>query len=260
MGQGSSGNTRTLCTHHSRLLFLQPSAIASLPAVSYVSVVRYSVRCSTGLHNRRAGDRRAGGEGVSENVWKGGREGGRAGGEGTEGRERGVEERGASQQRQCGVTAMNRLQPSAGDRRFGLERERVGTGERGEGGPPPCAAPARCCPRAASRPFLPSNRTHPRAPTHTYSALRTHLFTLDSAENRRTRTPSRRAPATSVGNPPVPNPGGRARPRAGPVSVHNNTSSARRRRHSPPRARDACPHAHKDPTLSHTRSLYTHIL
>ena len=185
-----------------------------------------------------------------------GKRGGK-GREGTEGRERGVEERGASQQRQCGVTAMNMLQPSAGDRRFGLERERVGTGERGEGGPPPCAAPARCCPRAASRPFLPSNRTHPRAPTHTYSALRTHLFTLDSAENRRTRTPSRRAPATSVGTPPVPNPGA-ARPPA--RRALHNTSSARRRRHSPPRARDACPHAHKDPTLSLTRSLYTHKL
>ena len=220
------------------------------------------MQCSTGSHNRRAGDRRAGGEGVSENVWKGGREGGRAGGEGTEGRERGVEERGASQQRQCGVTAMNRLQPSDGDRQFGLERERVGTGERGEGGPPPCAAPARCCPRAASRPFLPSNRTHPRAPTHTYSALRTHLFTLNSAENRRTRTPSRRAPATSVGNPPPsPTPAGPAPARYLdlPRTLHN-TSGARRRRHSPPRARDACPHAYKDTTLSHTRSLYTHIL
>ena len=191
-----------------------------------------------------------------------GKRGGK-GREGTEGRERGVEERGASQQRQCGVTAVNRLQPSADDRRFGLERERVGTGERGEGGPPPCAAPARCCPRAASRPFLPSNRTHPRAPTHTYSALRTHLFTLDSAENRRTRTPSRRAPATSVGNPPPsPTPGAAPAPARYldlPRTLHN-TSGARRRRHSPPRARDACPHAYKDTTLSHTRSLYTHIL
>ena len=173
-----------------------------------------------------------------------------------------MEERGASQQRQCGVTAMNRLQPSAGDRRFGLERERVGTGERGEGGPPPCAAPARCCPRAASRPFLPSNRTHPRAPTHTYSALRTHLFTLDSAENRRTRTPSRRAPATSVGNPPVPNPGGRARPRAtsirrGPFQHFQRTTptplSTARPRCLPTRAQG--PYA-----LSHTIAIYTQTI
>ena len=134
-------------------------------------------------------------------------------------------------------------------------------GERGEGGPPPCAAPARCCPRAASRPFLPSNRTHPRAPTHTYSALRTHLFTLNSAENRRTRTPSRRAPATSVGNPPVPNPGGRARPRA--TSTLHNTSSARRRRHSPPRTRCLPTRASRTGTrilLSLSRGCYTHKL
>ena len=193
-----------------------------------------------------------------------GEEGGRAGGEGTEGRERGVEERGASQQRQCGVTAMNMLQPSAGDRRFGLERERVGTGERGEGGPPPCAAPARC--RAAARPLvlfcrqtghthaLPPIRTPPSAPTCSH-------LTLPRTDGR-VPPPGALRRQVSV-TPPSPTPGPRpparhAAPRsaAGP----SNTSSARRRRHSPPRARAACPHAHNDPMISHTRSLYIHKL
>ena len=57
--------------------------------------------------------------------------------------------------------------------------------------------------------------------------------------------------------PPRPQPRG---PRPPARRALHNTSSSRRRRHSPPRARDACPHAHKDHTLSHMRSLYTHIL
>ena len=140
--------------------------------------------------------------------WRGGRPEDRDGSEG--GRS------GGHRNSVSGVTAMNRLRPSADDRRFGPERE---SGERRAGRRR--AAPVRAAPARASRPFLPSNRTHPRAPTHTYSALRTHLFTLNSAENRRARTPSRRAPATSVGYP-VPNPsarGPRARPRAGPFTT-----------------------------------------
>ena len=201
---------------------------------------------------------------MSKNVWKGGREGGRAGGEGTEGRER-EGRSGGHRYRVSGVTAMNSYMYSC---KLAIDdsdqRGRVGSGERGEGGPPPCAAPARCCPRAASRPFLSSNR----APTHTYSTLRTHLFTLNSAENRRTRTlPGalrRQLPAT----PPSPTPGAapaRAPPRsAGPFTrALHNTASARRRRHSPAStARPRClPTRAQGPySLSHAIAIYTQTI
>ena len=67
---------------------------------------------------------------------------------------------------------------------------------------------------ARARPsfFVVNLGTPTRAPTHTYSALHTHLFTLNSAENSRTQTSPVRSGDTC--RYPVCNPGGRARPRA----------------------------------------------
>ena len=166
--------------------------------------------------------------------------GGPEGRERRKGSERG-EGAGGHRNSVSGVTAMNlRLQPAAGDRRFGPERERVGSGERGERGPPPCAA--------CSVLFV-VKRTHPRAPTHTYSALRTHLFTLNSAENRRTRVPPPGALRRQVSvTPPVPNPGGpRPRPRATSICREPFTTLP---------AHDADATLHRAPALpAHTRTM-----
>ena len=111
----------------------------------------------------------------------------------------------------------------------------------------------RCMlPRAAARArplvLFVVKRTHPRAPTHTYSALRTHLFTLNSAENRRTRVPPPGALRRQVSvTPPVPNPGGpRPRPRATSICREPFTTLP---------AHDADATLHRAPAMpAHTRT------
>ena len=103
--------------------------------------------------------------------------------------------------------------------------------------------------------------TPTRALTHTYSALHTHLFILNSAENRRTRTPPVHS-GDKVGYP-APNPGGGPRPPAPtpPAPPSQHESSARRRLRSPPRPRCLPTRAFRRGTrtysLSHTVARHT---
>ena len=132
------------------------------------------------------------------------------------------------------------------------QRGRVGSGERGEGGLP--------CPRARPCPFFcrQPGHTHMRSHPHVLRPPH-HLFTQNSAENRRMRTP----PARSGDKCRVPNPGGPRPParhlRQPPPSQHK--SSARRRLRSPPRPRCLPTRAFRTGTrtysLSHTVARHT---
>ena len=135
------------------------------------------------------------------------------------------------------------------------QRGRVGSKERGQAGPPPC------CPRGLVLFCRQAGHTH--ALPHTYSALHTHLFTLNSTENRQTRTPPPgRASAISVGYP-VPNPGGARPGRHLDPPGGLTTYPAHDADATLHRAHGACPHAHPaqapgPPSL--TRGRYTHKL
>ena len=100
----------------------------------------------------------------------------------------------------------------------------------------------------------------PGTPTrsHTYSARHTHLFTLSSAENRRTRTPTVRSGDKC--RVPCPQPWGGAPPARYLRQPPHNTNPAHDADVTLHRARGdnhtRIPHRHMDPTLFHTRLLY----